>query len=230
MGGQDSEIKDSTRAVLLECAYFTPRGVRRTARRHGMHTESSHRFERGVDWANVAHVLEHAKSLLSELAGGKVVSGAIHEKGKLPTLRASRSVRSASTRCSAWPCRSARPRRSSAGSASRSSRRAAASAEARLVARGASFRPDVSREEDLIEEVGRVRGLDLIPTGLAGDSPAGAACRRANSSAKSRTKPCRWVSSEALTYAFVNPRDLERLGAPAPVVKPSRTRSPKSAA
>jgi phenylalanyl-tRNA synthetase beta chain len=51
MGGQDSEIKDSTKRVLLECAYFTPRGIRRTSRRHTLGTESSFRFERGVDWA-----------------------------------------------------------------------------------------------------------------------------------------------------------------------------------
>ena len=49
MGGGDSEISASTSRVLLECAYFDPRGVRRAARRHGLHTESSHRFERGID-------------------------------------------------------------------------------------------------------------------------------------------------------------------------------------
>jgi phenylalanyl-tRNA synthetase beta chain len=49
MGGASSEIQPATKRVLFECAWFDPRGVRRSARRHGMHTESSHRFERGVD-------------------------------------------------------------------------------------------------------------------------------------------------------------------------------------
>ena len=57
MGGGDSEITATTTRVLLECAYFDPRGVRRSARRHGLHTESSHRFERGVDWGDTARVL-----------------------------------------------------------------------------------------------------------------------------------------------------------------------------
>jgi phenylalanyl-tRNA synthetase beta chain len=95
MGGADSEIRASTQRVLLECAYFTPRGVRRTARRHGLHTESSHRFERGVDYGAVASVLEQAKVLLAELSSGSVVGGAIHARGpeQQPpsiTLRSSR--------------------------------------------------------------------------------------------------------------------------------------------
>jgi phenylalanyl-tRNA synthetase beta chain len=96
MGGQDSEISDSTRRVLLECAYFAPRGIRRSARRHGMHTESSHRFERGVDIAAVPRVLARAQALLSELADATAVAGLID---------ASCAPR-ASTPYSAHPCRS----------------------------------------------------------------------------------------------------------------------------
>ena len=57
MGGGESEITAQTQRVLLECAYFEPRGVRRAARRHGLHTESSHRFERGVDWGDTRAAL-----------------------------------------------------------------------------------------------------------------------------------------------------------------------------
>src|SRR6185503_6690694 len=75
MGGKDSEIQGTTRRVLLECAYFQPRGIRRTSRRHGLSTESSYRFERGVDFGAVPAVLERAKALLAELCSGSVVEG-----------------------------------------------------------------------------------------------------------------------------------------------------------
>jgi phenylalanyl-tRNA synthetase beta chain len=218
MGGQDSEIKDTTRTVLLECAYFTPRGVRRTARRHGMHTESSHRFERGVDFGNVAHVLEHAKSLLSELAGGTVVSGALHVKGTLPSLPTIplRSQRLDALLGVAVPFAEAEAILGRLGFSVLE--KSGEGAEARLVVRGASFRPDVSREEDLIEEVGRVRGLDLIPTVLPAIRPQ-APRQTGKLEREIATQAVALGLSEALTYAFVNPRDLERLGAPAPVVK-----------
>lgn len=218
MGGEDSEIKDTTRDVLLESAYFTPRGIRRTARRHGMHTEASHRFERGVDWANVGHVLEHAKSLLSELAGGKVVEGSVHAKGKLPELS---SIKLRSQRLDALlgiqvPFAEAESILTRLGF--EVLERGGSGAEAWLVARGASFRPDVSREEDLIEEVGRVRGLDLIPTVLPAIRPQ--APRQTGKLEREVAQQAVALGlSEALTYAFVSPRDLERVYAPAPVVK-----------
>ncbi|MGH7439887.1 MAG: phenylalanine--tRNA ligase subunit beta, partial [Polyangiaceae bacterium] len=73
MGGGDSEIVERTTRVLLECAYFEPRGVRRTARRHGLHTESSHRFERGIDWGDTRAALAKAISLVAQLSGAAAV-------------------------------------------------------------------------------------------------------------------------------------------------------------
>ncbi len=70
MGGGESEITPHTERVLLECAYFDPRGVRRAARRHGLHTESSHRFERGVDWGDTRAALAKACSLVAQMAEG----------------------------------------------------------------------------------------------------------------------------------------------------------------
>src|SRR5688572_9371225 len=86
MGGADSEIRNDTENVLLECAYFSPRGIRRTARRHAMHTESSHRFERGTDWGGIERVLERAQGLLVKYAQGTCVRGAVHAKGKPPAV------------------------------------------------------------------------------------------------------------------------------------------------
>jgi len=77
MGGGDSEIHESTTDVLLESAHFDALSVRRTARRLGMHTEASHRFERGTDAEMAAVACDRAAGLIAELAGGRVCRGRI---------------------------------------------------------------------------------------------------------------------------------------------------------
>ncbi len=70
MGGSDSAINDETRSVFLECAYFAPHAIAGKARRFGLHTDSSHRFERGVDAALQTRAIERATQLLIDIAGG----------------------------------------------------------------------------------------------------------------------------------------------------------------
>ena len=77
MGGGDSEIHEGTTDVLLESAHFDALSVRRTARRLGMHTEASHRFERGTDPEMAAVACDRAAGLIAELAGGQVCRGRI---------------------------------------------------------------------------------------------------------------------------------------------------------
>ncbi|MBW1761895.1 MAG: hypothetical protein JRJ64_10380, partial [Deltaproteobacteria bacterium] len=77
MGGLDTEIRDETHDVLIECAYFDPRSIRRTSRRLGLHTDSSHRFERGVDPEAIPRVLASAAALMAELGGGVAATTAI---------------------------------------------------------------------------------------------------------------------------------------------------------
>jgi phenylalanyl-tRNA synthetase beta chain len=217
MGGQDSEIRDETRRVLLECAYFAPRGIRRTARRHALQTDSSYRFERGVDWAAVPRVLERAKVLLTELAGAAAVPGAIHARPVRPEL----------------PRLRLRERRLSAILGTQVALSEATDTLARLglevgaaqeqgddvaaEVHGASWRPDLKREIDLIEEVARVRGLDSIPTVLPRVAvrpprPTGRLERQLSDIATGLGL------SEAVTYAFVSRRELELLRAPPAVV------------
>jgi phenylalanyl-tRNA synthetase beta chain len=214
MGGKDSEIGESTRRVLLECAYFTPRGVRRTARRHGMHTESSHRFERGVDWGNVPRVLEHAKALLEQLAGGRAVRGAIHARGTLPELP---SMRLRSSRIDALLGVTV-PFAEAKAVVERLGFSISEQTVDQALVRGASWRPDVTREEDLIEEIARVRGYDLIPTVLPAIRPQ---APRATGKLEREVagEAVALGLSEALGYAFVSAKDLEKLGAPPPVVE-----------
>lgn len=77
MGGENSEIKDTTTNILLESAYFNPTAIRLTSKRLGLHTESSHRFERGADIAILTRALDRAAALIADLAGGTIARGLI---------------------------------------------------------------------------------------------------------------------------------------------------------
>ncbi|WP_442497240.1 phenylalanine--tRNA ligase subunit beta [Methylobacter sp. sgz302048] len=72
MGGSESAVSDDTQNVFLECAFFAPRSIAGKARRFGLHTDSSHRFERGVDPTLQERAIERATQLIVEIAGGSV--------------------------------------------------------------------------------------------------------------------------------------------------------------
>jgi phenylalanyl-tRNA synthetase beta chain len=211
MGGETSEISSSTKNVLLECACFEPRGIRRASRRHALHTESSHRFERGVDRGAVRDSLAHAASLIADLAGGGVVQGAIHECSEPPAPRVAelRSARLDALLGTKVPFDEATSILVRLGFGVRP--KAGTMAEA--VVEVPTFRQDVNREADLIEEVARVRGLDAIPTVLPAIKPqhprdAHALERRVREAAVALGL------SEAVTYGFVSPKDLAAVRAP----------------
>ncbi|WP_022851779.1 phenylalanine--tRNA ligase subunit beta [Limisalsivibrio acetivorans] len=84
MGGEHSGINDDTTDVLLECAYFKPESIRMTARRLGMQTDSSYRFERGIDPESTVRMVDYAASLLAELCEGTVSSGVVSNNYELP--------------------------------------------------------------------------------------------------------------------------------------------------
>jgi phenylalanyl-tRNA synthetase beta chain len=75
MGGEESEISNDTHTVLLESAWFDPVSIRRTSKSQGLHTEASHRFERGADIEMAPVALDRAASLIAQLAGGEVLRG-----------------------------------------------------------------------------------------------------------------------------------------------------------
>jgi phenylalanyl-tRNA synthetase beta chain len=77
MGGEETEISAETRDVLIESAYFDPASVRRTAKKLGLHTEASHRFERGTDYGGVLRAQERCVALICELAGGMATENAL---------------------------------------------------------------------------------------------------------------------------------------------------------
>ena len=77
MGGFDSEITEQTVDILLESAYFQPIGIRKTSKALGMHTEASHRFERGADPEGVIPAINRAAQLIAEIAGGEICQGIV---------------------------------------------------------------------------------------------------------------------------------------------------------
>lgn len=217
MGGANSEIQPGTTRVLLECAYFNPRGVRRTARRHAIHTESSHRFERGVDPNDIPDVLAHAASLLTALAGGTAVPGTILEGVPFAQREGIRLRQSRMTALLGAVIPFAEASKILEGLGFK------------VIAAGdwedptaevipPSHRPDIAGEADLIEEVVRVIGLDVIPTQLPAIRPQPP--RQTLVLENQVRKAAVEVGlSEAITYSFVSPKDLAALGLPKAAVE-----------
>ena len=76
-GGINTGVTENTRSIFLESAYFDPVSIRKTAKRHGLNTDASFRFERGVDINNTEYCLRRAALLIKEIAGGDVTSDVV---------------------------------------------------------------------------------------------------------------------------------------------------------
>ena len=167
MGGAETEVGEGTSEVLLESAYFTPLGVLRTARRLGMRTEASVRFERGADPEAVATAAARAAGLIAEWAGGVVLSGEI-DVGAPPSrrrvgVRPERASLLLGMEVSAGDVLDVMGRLGIEG------KEEDGAVEVEVPGR----RVDLAIEADLIEEVGRVRGYDSLPSTLPGVAQAG---------------------------------------------------------
>lgn len=217
MGGEGSEIRDTTRRVLIECAYFAPRGVRRTGRRHGLHSESSYRFERGVDPSTLPDVLAHAASLVTHLAAGTGVKGTILA-GAGPEPRAPIHLRQARIDAllgAPVPFAEATRLLARLGCELRAVGGQEGSMSADVVP--PHHRPDITMEADLVEEVMRARGIDAIPPVLPAIRPAPPR-PTLQLEGRVRREAAALGLAEALTYGFVSDKELAALGAPAPAV------------
>lgn len=165
MGGAGSEILDSTTDVFLECAFFEQTGIRKTSKRLGLSTDSSYRFERGVDPdRGLIDTIDTAAQLIMETAGGKIASGRIDEYPKpfsprTIVIRPSKASKVLGVTLSleqifsflaslGFECTIKSPDQISC-----------------VVP---LFRHDITIEEDLIEEVGRMYGYDnIVPSETA---------------------------------------------------------------
>lgn len=210
MGAEGSGIQSTTNKVLLESAFFEPRGIRRTARRHGLHTEASHRFEREVDFSAVPHALARAVARLTELAEGVAVGEPIDQ---CPRPRAPRSVSLRYARIeqvlgTEVPVTLVQEILTALGFERRST--AHPGEEMLLVP---LHRPDVTREIDVIEEIGRVFGYDKIPGRLPPVSGARAGVKRDFAFRRRVRQVCASLGlDEAISYAYLSVRDLELAG------------------
>jgi phenylalanyl-tRNA synthetase beta chain len=161
IGGQDTEIGPDTTAVLLEAAYWYAPGIGRTSRRLGVRTEASSRFERGADPEGPVAAQRRAGLLLAEVAAARPAPGLIdvHPRPQpRPTIRL-RPSRVDAVLGIAVP-------RGEMVRALRALGCDVRPGTAALTVRPATYRPDLTREEDLIEEVIRVHGYDRVPLTL----------------------------------------------------------------
>ncbi|HYU29394.1 MAG TPA: phenylalanine--tRNA ligase subunit beta [Gemmatimonadales bacterium] len=161
MGSTDSEVSESTTDIVLECAYFQPTRIRRTRRALGLSSESSYRFERGIDMLAMPDALGRAIDLIRAVAGGEMREPPVD---LWPEPQKPRSVFLREARVShllgvAVPRKEIERLLSAVGFV-------AAPKEDRLAVQIPGWRPDVTREVDLIEEVARLRGYDSFPDEL----------------------------------------------------------------
>jgi len=162
MGGANSEISSSTTNILLESAYFAPWRIRRASRRLGLSTDASQRFERGADPNGTIVAINRAAQLIAELAGGEVLSGVIdvYPEPFTPrhvSLRVSRTNDILGTTLHAEEIQSILERLGF---------RVSHEAPDVFDVEVPTFRVDIEREIDLIEEVARLYGFGKIPDQL----------------------------------------------------------------
>lgn len=167
MGGEDSEISEATTAVLLESAWFDPASIRRTSKTQGLHTEASHRFERGADINMAPVALDRAALMITDLAGGEILRGMV---GVFPPAKPRKDVllrRSEIARILGAEVPWEDVRRILQSLGFQAQRRRTEGWQVTLP----SFRLDVAREVDLIEEVARHYGYDRLPARLRTTPP-----------------------------------------------------------
>lgn len=160
MGGENSEINSDTKNLLIESAYFNPASIRRTSRSIGLSTDASYRFERGTDPNNTLYAAQRTAQLISEICDGEIAKGNIdiYPKKILPQkiiLRYSTVERILGYRIEKQKIKNILI---ALGITAEEQN------QYELKTTVPSFRPDIEREIDLIEEIARIHGYDNIPT------------------------------------------------------------------
>ncbi len=211
MGGLTSEVNENTGTVLLECAYFDPALVRKTSKEYKIHSESSHRFERGTDPNQLERVIDYAASLISELSGGKVAKGRID---KFPTpvpnaeinLRVERTNKILGGNIKAEEIQGYLERLGFVVS----------TVDANTFNVSVpTFRTDITREIDLIEEIARLNGYNKIQPTL----PMCSIAEAEQSNLSLFNQKVKEIFSgfgfqEIITYSFLNKESFDYLQLP----------------
>lgn len=201
MGGLSSSVTRDTKSIFLECAFFSPLAIAGKARSYGMHTDASHRYERGVDSALQARALDRATALLLEIVGGNAGPVSV-ATGNSPESRQVRLTFSNVKRLLGVEI----PQAECLDILSRLGLVEATSDTESCVFTVPSFRFDISIEADLIEEIARVFGYNNLPETL------GMGAQRLPKIAES-VRPVSALKrilvaegyQEAINYSFIDP-------------------------
>ncbi|PMR75035.1 phenylalanine--tRNA ligase subunit beta [Billgrantia endophytica] len=206
MGGEGSGVSEATRDIFLESAFFSSLAIAGQARSYGLHTDASHRFERGVDPQLTVDAVERATALLLQITGGE--PGPLVEAASQAHLPGEREVTLRAARLEQALCK-----RLPAGDVTEILERlgmGVETGEAGWQVRVPSWRFDIAIEEDLIEEVARIHGYNLLPA----RRPAARLALRPDHEARTplgrlRRQMVARGYQEAVTYSFVAP-ELQR--------------------
>lgn len=209
MGGLNSEVSQSTRNILLESAFFNPVSVRRTSKFLNLKTESSYRFERGVDMIGVKSALDRAASLIADIAGGKVS----HLTDIYPDPYTPRKLCVKFKKINSVigiDIDEPFVEKALTGLGFKIKREGDG-----IVVTPPSFRQDIQRDVDIIEEAARLYGYDRIPSTLPAVQMISAPVHKTQEAIKSiKNAMVKSGFSEAINYSFLNPEILDKLNIP----------------
>jgi len=208
MGGLNSEIQDTTTRVLIESACFSPVSIRKTAKKLGLNTEATHRFERGVDPGGTINALNRATRLIADLCGGKIVEGLI-DQNPVPVSPATIVLNVGDANGLLGTNLSRDEIRHLLESIEFS---VETDGPETLAVTPPSFRVDIFRPEDLMEEIARLSGYNHIPTTFP-VMPAETRQRSGQLDSRSAVKQLMtgFGFTEAINYSFISRRSCDRL-------------------
>ncbi len=203
MGGESTAVSAETTDIFLESAFFDPIAIAGRARAYGLHTDSSHRFERGVDYEGAAQAIERATALLLEIVGGEPGPTQVVDSAHLPKIRqvALRKARIASGLGFGIDAAEVEDIVTRLGFA------ISASDSEGWTLRVPSYRFDVSIEADLLEELARIYGynrLPIAPVSLSVNLPMRTEQQLSLSALENHLVGRDF--REAITYSFIDPK------------------------
>jgi phenylalanyl-tRNA synthetase beta chain len=208
MGGYDTMITDKTRNILIESAWWDPLTVRKTSRRHGIHTDASHRFERGADFESTILSCDLVAALILQSGGGELVGGAIDV--------VSRKIDQAPVVLRLSEVQRILGGNLEAGETFRILKKLGfgmvpeGEADAEFRVHIPSWRLDVEREIDVIEEIARLHGYDKFENTLPAFSGAVVEQPHAAVDASLRGRALSLGYDEAVSLTFISHADAER--------------------
>jgi phenylalanyl-tRNA synthetase beta chain len=212
MGGFDSMITEKTKNVLIESAWFDPATVRSMAKRHGMHTDASHRFERGADWDVTPTACDRVAELILATAGGELAGDCIDTVARKVERAAIKLRRTEVKRILGIDISDNEVER-----ILRSLGFGVTGVGGEFSVTIPTWRLDVEREIDVLEEVARVHGFNQFPNTLPSFTGAVRALPNEDKDARVRQTMLALGYDEAISITFVSAADAKTFGSTEPL-------------